>query len=262
MDFYASKLLWFLLQPSSLIAGSLTFGALLVWRNRMLWGKRLLALGVAGYLAAGFSPLGNWLFLPLEERVARAALDGETVSGIIVLGGALDTVIGLSRGGPPLNEAAERMTETVALARAWPGIPVIFSGGVGEILSSEVTEADIARRLFTDLGLAPERLIFEGQSRNTFENAAYTAELVRGLEGDGFLLVTSAYHMPRAKMLLEAQGLAVFPWPVDYRTRGASDVWRFFPRASEGLRRVDIASREWAGLAMAWLRGQTPALLP
>ncbi len=68
--------------------------------------------------------------------------------------------------------------------------------------------------------------------------------------------------MPRATALFAAQGLPVLPWPVDYRTRGAADVWRFFPRASEGLRRVDLATREWAGLIVSWLSGAIPSPLP
>lgn len=262
MFYYASKIVWFVAQPSTLIAIFLIVGSLLLWRRRAKWGKRFLLLGIAGYVIAGFSPLGNWLLTPLEDRIARANLSLVTPSGIIVLGGALDTVIGVERGSVSLNEAAERMTETVALARRYPQAPIIFSGGVGEILYSEITEADVARRFFADLGVAPERLVFEDRSRNTIENAELTAQLVRLLSGDGFILITSAFHMPRAAALFAAQGLRIFPWPVDYRTRGDEDATRFFPRASEGLRRVDLATKEWVGLLVTWLRGHIASPFP
>jgi uncharacterized SAM-binding protein YcdF (DUF218 family) len=262
MLFYASKIVWFVVQPSTLVAIFLLTGSVLLWRRRRKWGARLLALGIAAYVIVGFSPLGNWLLIPLEDRIPRADLSEVTPSGIIVLGGALDTVIGVERGSVSLNEAAERMTETVALARRHAQAPVIFSGGVGEILYSEITEADVARRFFADLGLEPERLNFEDRSRNTVENAELTARLVQSLPGDGFILVTSAFHMPRAAALFAAQGLRVFPWPVDYRTRGGRDATRFFPRASEGLRRVDLATKEWVGLFVTWLRGRTSSPFP
>jgi uncharacterized SAM-binding protein YcdF (DUF218 family) len=262
MFFYLSKSLWFLVQPSSLIAELLGLGLLLLWWSQARWGKRLIAAGTALYLLAGFSPLGNWLLIPLEDRVPRADLTHARIAGIIVLGGALDTIIGVSRGAPSLNEAAERMTEALALARRFPEAPVIFSGGRGEILYSETTESTLARAFFAELGLDPKRLRFENKSRNTAENAAFTAGLLHPKAGSPYILVTSAFHMPRALPLFEAQGFTILPWPVDYRTRGQADVWRLFPKASEGLRRVDLAAKEWTGLAVSYLRGLTPSLLP
>lgn len=263
MSFYhASKIIWFVAQPSSLVAILLVAGALLLWRRRVRWGRRSLALGIVLYLVAGFSPLGNWLLIPLEARIPRADVQNADISGIIVLGGALDTIIGNSRGDVTLNEAAERMTEAAALARRYPEAKIVFSGGVGEILYSGTTESHLARGLFTSLGISPERLVFENKSRNTAENAALTAGLLRGGDGAGWLLVTSAFHMPRATALFEAQDVRVLPWPVDHRTRGGQDVWRFFPRASEGLRRVDLATKEWAGLVVYWLRGLIPSPFP
>ena len=82
-----------------------------------------------------------------------------------------------------------------------------------------------------------------------------------GLAGR-YLLVTSAYHMPRSMGVFRKAGLNVVAWPVDFRSRGAQDLWRFFDKPSEGLRRVDIIVREWIGLFAYWLGGSTDALFP
>lgn len=258
--FYVSKLVWFVVQPSSLILLLLAGGAMLtVWRRR--WGLRLVLLGALAYVVAGFSPLGHWLILPLEDRFPRAELDAP-VNGIIVLGGAIDTVVSKGRRMTALNEAAERLTEGAALAKRFPQTRLVFSGGSAEILYRGTTEAAGAKRLFARLGIAPERLILEDRSRNTAENAAFTRDLVQPQPGERWLLVTSAFHMPRAVGCFRAAGFEVIPRPVDYRTSGSDDLRRFFPRASEGLRRVDLAAKEWAGLLAYYLTGRTGVLLP
>ncbi|HET7210116.1 MAG TPA: ElyC/SanA/YdcF family protein, partial [Methyloceanibacter sp.] len=80
--------------------------------------------------------------------------------------------------------------------------------------------------------------------------------------GKRWLLITSAYHMPRAIGAFRKAGFEVEAWPVDYRTRGRADLTRPFDKVSEGLRRVDVATREWFGLLAYWLRGRSDALFP
>lgn len=258
--FYVSKLVWVVVQPSSLIALLLVGGlALAFWRRR--WGLRLIALGAAGYVIAGFSPLGSWLVIPLEDRFARPDLS-RPVDGIIVLGGSIDTLVSKARGVTALNEAAERLSEGAALARQFPEASLVFTGGTGDILYDSLREAGAAEALFVRLGIAPERVLLERQARNTAENAALTKALIAPEPDDRWLLVTSAFHMPRAVGAFRAVGMEVIPWPVDYRTRGAADAWRLFPRASEGLRRVDLAAKEWAGLLAYYITGRIGTLLP
>jgi uncharacterized SAM-binding protein YcdF (DUF218 family) len=176
--------------------------------------------------------------MPLEDRFPRPDLTAP-VDGIIVLGGSVDTLVSKGRGVSALNEAGERLTKGAALAKRFPDARLVFSC---EILYDGMTEAAGAKQFFARFGLAPERLILQDRSRNTVENAAFTRKLVDPQPGERWLLVTSAFHMPRAV------GFEVIPWPVDYRTSGGDEIWRFFPRASEGLRRVDLAAKEWAGL--------------
>jgi uncharacterized SAM-binding protein YcdF (DUF218 family) len=267
MFFYIAKLLWSVLQPSCLIAFLLLAGTIMVWTYWARWGRRLIAFGVILLFVAGLSPLGNALVLPLENRFPRTDLSkGPTPTGFIQLGGAEDRFVGTARHAIALNEAGERYVETAILARRFPDSKIAFTGGDAGMFYHSPSEASGAQHIFTELGIAPDRLVLESKSRDTYENAVF---LKRILEKDGLLgpdsrwvLITSAYHMPRAIGCFRQAGFNVDAYPVDYRTRGWNDLTKPFDKVSEGLRRVDMASREWVGLLAYWLRGRTDALFP
>ncbi len=256
--FYLSKILWGLFQPSSLIVLLLAAGVVFATAGRKRAALRFYISGAVLYVIFGFSPLAHWLLAPLEmyaSSVAAKDLDG--AAGIIVLGGAIEDASALGDGAPHLNESADRMIEAVHLASRYPSMPVLFSGGKAGLFERQdtETEAELARRFFQAFNLTPPRLMLESQSRNTLENASQSAKLLRPEPGQKWILVTSAFHMPRAKALFEAQGFAVLARPVDFKTNGIKSWWYFFPKASDGLRRLDLAAKEWGGLGVSWLRG-------
>jgi uncharacterized SAM-binding protein YcdF (DUF218 family) len=260
----AAKIFWFLLQPSSVMVGAVIVGALLMataWRRlarALLWGA------VAALLICGLTPLGAVLIRPLEQRFPRTQLEpgGPPVTGIIVLGGAEDSRAMDPRELASLNEAAERYTEAVVLARRLPEARLVFTGGSGALLRTLPPEAQAAGRLFLALGIARERLVLEDKSRDTFENAALTAQLVNPKPGERWLLVTSAWHMPRAMGCFRRAGFDVVPWPVDYRAPREASWLRFNSSVPEGLRRIDFVTREYVGLVAYYLSGRTSALFP
>lgn len=262
MFFYLSKIVWFFFQPSSVLVVGGFVGALLAFTRWWRLGRALALLAFAGLLIAGLSPLGQAIILPLEDRFAPPAAGAPAPDGIIVLGGALDTVVSPARGVVALTEAAERLTALVALARRYPQARIVLSGGSDRIFVAAAPEADLARAMLAEAGLDPNRLIVENASRNTFQNAVMTKSIVRPAAAERWLLVTSAYHMPRAVGCFRKVGFPVVAYPVDYRTRGAQDLYRPFDRISEGLRRVDLAVREWVGLLVYWLTGRLETFLP
>ncbi|MGK2922285.1 MAG: YdcF family protein [Methyloceanibacter sp.] len=267
MFFYIAKAVWFVLQPSTLIALLIGYGAILIWTGWARWGRRFVSIGAILLLVVGLSPLGNALILPLEDRFPRADLDSPPPpTGIIILGGAENRLVGSARDAPTLNEAGERLLEGAILAHRFPEAKVAFSGGDAGILYKSDSEAEGAASLLSKLGIDRDRLILESDARDTYENAVY---LKKELEAKGeldltkrWLLITSAYHMPRSMGAFRQAGFYVEPWPVDYRTRGMVDLTRPFDKVSEGLRRVDTAMREWVGLFAYWLTGRTDALFP
>lgn len=257
--FVASKLLWGVLRPNTLALLLAVLGALLLWRGRR-FGRWPALLGLGWFVAVFALPVAALLTLPLEERFPRPAPPAQ-VTGIIVLGGAVEQQLTEAHGIPALNGAAERMTEAVALARRHPEARLVFTGGSSAVIAGGPSEADTARILFADLGLPPERLTFESESRNTWENATLTHRLVQPKPGETWLLVTSASHMPRAMGCFRAAGWSVTPWPVNYTTGRDPALWWNWPFPTR-LNQAEWALREWVGLVAYRLMGRTDALFP
>lgn len=263
MFFYVAKVLWIVAQPSSLIAIALVLGAIL-WARAARWqrlGRRLLFGGLAGLVVCGLTPLSDLLIRPLENRFQRPDLSrGGPVAGVIVLGGAIGAISHPPRELASLNESGERMTEAVALARRFPDARVVFTGGSGALLGGGQPESVTMARLLEALGVAKERTVLENRSRDTYENAVFSKLLVEPRPGQRWLLVTSAWHMPRAIGCFRKAGFPVEPWPVDYRT--SRRLRLAGSNVADGLRRVDFVTREYIGLAVYALTGRTSALLP
>jgi uncharacterized SAM-binding protein YcdF (DUF218 family) len=262
MFFILSKVLGFFALPSNLIAIVGLLGLTLMRTRLGHAGLRLAAASVLLLAVAGWSPLGNLLLLPLEERFPAWDPAHGAPDGIVILGGALDIQASIARGLPELNEAAERMTAAVELARKYPAARVLFSGGEASLIVRGANEADFALAFFESLGLPHERVLMENRSRNTIENARFSKELALPKPGERWLLVTSAYHMPRAVGIFRGVGFPVEAYPVDWRTRGIEGIAIPFNSAADGLKRTDTAVREWIGLVVSRLTGHTPELLP
>jgi uncharacterized SAM-binding protein YcdF (DUF218 family) len=200
--------------------------------------------------------------LPLEERFPPWDASHGAPDGVIVLGGVIAEDVSAARGAVALNESAERVTVAAELARRYPKLRIIFSGGTNALLFDKGAEAGFAVRQLEDLGVARERIVAEEQSRNTVENAVFSRLIANPQPGQRWLLLTSAFHMPRAIAVFRAAGFPVEAYPVDWRTTGPMDLVRPYPSVSEGLRRTDVAVREWIGLLLYRLTGKTAELFP
>jgi uncharacterized SAM-binding protein YcdF (DUF218 family) len=198
---------------------------------------------------------------PLEDRFAPLRTLPKHVDGIILLGGAIDLSQSAERRTVSFNIRAGRMTTFVALARHYPGATLLFSGGNPAPFSSGLTEAQLARVYFAEMGLNSRRMVFENASRNTHENAVFSQSAGRILPGQHWLLVTSAADIPRAVGCFRAAGWDVIPFPADYHT-GRTWLSPLFPGLVGGLQRTDWAMHEWLGLLYYRLRGWTPVLFP
>jgi uncharacterized SAM-binding protein YcdF (DUF218 family) len=222
--------------------------------------RPLAEFGAAAYAVILLVPVEQVVLRPLEDRFPRPAPPSR-VDGILVLGGAVDEVLTADRRIPSLNEAAERMTEAVALSLRYPGARIVFSGGSGRLISGQMTESDAAKLLLIELGVDSTRLTFEAGSRNTWENAGLTEQAVRPVAGSVWLLVTSASHMPRAVGVFRHLGWPVVPWPVGYKTAREPRAW-FEASLPERLERIDWGVHEWVGLIIYRVLGRTDALFP
>jgi uncharacterized SAM-binding protein YcdF (DUF218 family) len=266
MFFILSKTLGFFALPSNFLLAIGLLGIVLLCTRFQRFASWLVVTSLVLIAFAGLSPLGNVLLLPLEQRFppwdASRNDAGRPPDGIVVLGGAIAPEISLARGAVALNEAAERITVTAELARRYPTARIIFSGGSNAVMFDAPVEAPVAVKEFEALGIAHERITAEEQSRNTIENAVFSRLVADPKPGERWLLVTSAYHMPRAIAAFRAAGFPVEACPVDWRTRGPIDAWAPFASLTEGLARTDAAVHEWIGLLAYRLGGQTSELFP
>jgi uncharacterized SAM-binding protein YcdF (DUF218 family) len=260
--FFLSKTIGKMLLPTNFLIGIGVIGALLLATRFASLGRRLMVVAVLMLAVCGFSPLGSWLLYPLESRfppwdAARGAPDG-----IIILGGSIDADLSVAHGGAVVRSEADRIIAAAVLARQYPNARILFTGGSANLLSNDAKEADYAGALFESLGVAKARLTMERRSRNTQENVEFSKAMVAPKSGERWLLVTSAFHMPRSVGLFRKAGFAVEPYPVDWRVGGKSDLLAFFPVADDGLGRTEIALREWMGLIAYRASGKIDELLP
>jgi uncharacterized SAM-binding protein YcdF (DUF218 family) len=260
--FVLSKTIGTMLLPTNFLIGLGLLGTILLATRFASLGRKLAAASIVLLAIAGFTPLGNLLLYPLESRFppwdpARGAPDG-----IIILGGSIDEEISAAHGMPVIRGAADRLVTAVTLARAYPDARIVFTGGSGNLIRNEQREADYASELLQSLGIPKARLTIERDSRNTYENAQFTKAIAAPKNGQRWLLVTSASHMPRSVGLFRKAGFEVEPYPVDWRVGTWSDVYEFTNVAGNGWSRTDAGLREWMGLLSYRITGKSSELFP
>jgi len=262
MFYTLSKIFWLVADPVDLTAILLAAGLLALLAGWRRLGATLATAALALLLLATWTTFGALLLRPLEERFARPDPAPADIAGIIVLGGGFEGAVNLARGGYELNDSGDRMVEAAILARRYPQAKVVVSGGNGSLLLAGEGDADSAPRLLTALGVAPERLVLENRSRDTWENAAFSRDMVKPQPGRTWLLVTSAFHMPRAMALFRKAGFDVVAWPADYKTTGTERPGLTQDNQLDSLRNASIGIREWIGLIAYWLAGRIDSPFP
>ena len=242
----ANYLIWLFVKPSQwILLGALL--TLVCWRRP--FGRRI-GVATAGLVVLfGLVPTGAWLMRPLETRFAEPNVTGD-VTGVIVLAGSERLTISEAHSMPHFSSMGTRLTTFLLLAARHPQARLVYTGGP--------REARVARALIVGAGVATDRISFEVESRNTCDSARLTQALVEPQAGERWLLVTSAFHMPRSIACFSAVGWTVVPYPTDFR-RGPNP-WHL--EMIDNLADVDLAAHEWLGLVYYRLRGYTNELFP
>ena len=261
MLFLIANILGAFSNPSQILFLLTVIGTALIALRRRRWGSRILYLGVGGFVLLAVLPIDRWLIAPLEDRFPQVTSPPPHVDGIIVLGGAVDVQRTVDHGIPALSWAAERMTTFAALARRYPDARLVFSGGSVELTPGAMTESEVARALFTELGVDQKRMIYENTSRTTFENAENSFKMVAPKPGEVWILVTSANHMPRSVGVFRRVGWNVLPWPVGFKTPPSqSDIGVGYLVNRFAI--IDLAFHEWVGALVYYATGRSDEFFP
>lgn len=246
MYFFLSKTIGRLLLPPDLLVYAGILGLALLFTRYSWLGNRLVVGAFAALMICGFLPVGAALLAPLENRFPAWIPTSEAPTGIVVLGGGIDEYLSDERGETIPDSGFTRVITAAKLARRYPSARIIYTGGSSNLIGKDIREADYAAQAFEDLGVSKSRIEVERDARNTAENAANAKAIASPKKDERWLLVTSAYHMPRSFEFFRKVGFVVEPVPTDWQTSPKS-----FSRIDplKRLGQLKTASREWLGLA-------------
>ena len=240
MFFVASKIFW--LSPVAVLLIAALLGVLWSKSRFARMGRAIALAAILVLIVAAMTPLGLILVSPLEHRFPRPPPDLPPPYGMIMLGG---------------GAGLDRVVEAAILAKRYPQARIVFSGGSGSLFDGKSIEAPEVRKILIDLGIDPKRITLEDKSRNTAENARFTAAMIDPEPSQPWLIVTSAFHMPRAMGLFRKAGFDAIAYPAGYLPP-----YRWGLDAVPNLRDFEIAVHEWIGLLVYWGSGRIDHLFP
>lgn len=259
--FYSSKVVWSILSPDSLFVILLVSSLLLIHLNRKRLGMNLLRLLTFGCVFLSIFSVGEWMLYPLETRFAHNPTLPAELDGIIVLGGSIMTGHSSEWQQLETNRYHERLSSFLELAGRYPQAKLVFTGGNSSLHSDQPSEAELVENYFLNAGIDPERLFMEDRARNTAQNASLSKQLLKPQSGEQWLLITTAYHMPRSIGVFCQQRWPVIPYPVDHQTRPSKLYSPGFSLLGNANTLV-MAAHEWTGLLAYYLTAKTASLLP
>lgn len=245
--FLFSKIVWLFISPDSFLIIFFSLGIVLLVLGYVYWAKCLLIALLSIFLFIGLFPVGEWLLYPLEKQFSTYTKP-ENVSGIILLGGAEDPVRTASWNQPVLDNASERHFAFMELAKEYTDAEMIFTGGSGSLANQEIKGADVARLLYDKQGLNTSRIMFESESRNTSENVILSKKIAQPEDDETWVLITTAWHMPRSVGVFCQAEWEVVPHPVDYRS-DPNNLIRIEWNLALHLENLKLGVKEWIGIA-------------
>ena len=207
-----------------------------LWRGKLRRARILFTVSIGALIAVSL-PLPALLIQPLERSFASAPLP-KKVDGLVMLAGAERVRLTNAFGEPQFTEDSERATEFIALARKYPDARYIFTG--------QTAECEVFKMFLASQGFDAKRVVFEEHSKDTYESAINTYQMVQPRSDQVWLLLTSAVHMPRAHGAFSKAGWSIVAHPVAYRAS--------WPLATPDT--LQIAVHEWLGIAAYKLTGR------
>ncbi len=254
MFFILSKVLYFLIQPFNWVLGLMLYSLFSKKRER----KRK-ALVIAVVLSLFFT--NHFIY---NQAVKLWEVETITADEIvqpyklgILLGGYSNGHILPNHDRFNFNHNGNRFFNTYELYRTGKIEKILLTGGTGDILKDQKSEAPEVHKLLIRLGVPDDDIIVEDQARNTYENAIFTKKILdqNNIRGN-FLLITSAFHMRRSKACFDKAGISYTPYSVDFI--GEKDRWHpentILPDRG-GFYYWEKLFKEWVGYVAYWVVG-------
>lgn len=254
MFFILSKLLYFLIQPLNWLIG-LPIYAILTKKARL---KRRLLRGSFALLVLFTNPFfGNRIFHAWEAEAIQMSALQDTFDIGIVLGG-------YTKGGlyPDdrlhLSSAANRLTDAIQLYKRGLVKKLLISGGDGKLMGNSYPESNLAKNYLLDIGVKPEDILVDHKSRNTHENALFSKQLLerQGLTNGKILVITSAFHIPRAMACFKKLDINAQPYPAHFvaeKLTAQPSTW--LTPDPELIRNWEAIMKEWIGFMVYRIQG-------
>ncbi len=259
--FIASKLVWSLIEPENLLIILLSLTLLLFLLKKDRLAKKLFYVSSGALLSISILPIGSWLLYPLEIQFPTNPQLPEQVDGIILLGGSFQSSSSQSWGKVQTNLFADRIHDFLILLHRYPHAKAVFTGGNASIANKHQSEAYYAEQLFLDMGIAKDRIIFENNARNTYENIIFTKKLLQPKPNENWIIISTAFHLPRTIGIFCQNNWSVIPYPADFHTN-PNQLLSPSLNLSAGFKTLNYAVHEWLGLIAYYVAGKTPQLLP
>ena len=256
MSFYLSKIIWLILNPFNLFVFTTLFSIFLYYINLRRISLIIFLTNFIFIVLISFIPIGSFLIYKIEKEYHSNIKIPERVDGILILGGATDPLLFKEYDQISLNSSAERLVESVMIIKKFEKAKVIFSGGSGVVNRPDLGHSQVAKSFYKKIGIEINKIIFEDDSRNTYENIIYSKKIADPEISENWLLITSASHMKRALLIADKNNWKLIPYAVDFKN---IKKFKLIPNLKllKNLNSFQQGSHEWLGLISYYLMGRT-----
>ena len=256
MSFYLSKILWLILNPFNIFIFVILLSIFLYFVKLRRLGLIIFLINFVFIVLISFLPIGSYLIYNIEKEYHSYIKPPDQVDGILILGGATNPLLYNEYDQISLNGSSERLVESVFIIKKFDKAKVIFSGGSGILNRPDFDHARVAKSFYNKIGIEIDKIIFEDNSRNTYENIIYSKKIANPKINENWLLITSASHMKRALLIADKNNWKLIPYAVDFKN---IKNFKLIPNLKllKNLNTFQQGSHEWLGLISYYLMGRT-----
>jgi uncharacterized SAM-binding protein YcdF (DUF218 family) len=252
MIFYLTKVLWVIFNPFNLIIFLILFGVFFSLINLKFISKLSYIAASLAFILFGILPTGSYLNYLLERDFYDSTSIPSNLTGIVILSGASDPYLTREHNKVALGSAAERLTESVVIIKNNPNIKIIFSGGPAYFNYPNLKDSDSAKLFFSEMGVDFSKIIFEEQSKNTFENILFSKKIANPNLDEKWLVISSAHHLRRVINVSIKAKWKLIPYATDFNFSKKYD-FDISLNFLENLNQFNKATHEWMGLIYYYL---------